>query len=332
MKENESVSAGAARSIPEALSDIVQNFENYLQEQGVEPVCTGIAGLDDALNGGLPIGITVLASQSGMGKSTLALQIASNVAGNEEDERAVLIFSMEMNKIHIVSKLLARDMFMREGNAAPQSKDIISGRAYLVEENKRRIDEAKQSSRIRAAAGHIHVITPDAKGMTISRVVQIIDEYRRHHKNDKSPLIIIDYLQILTPEPGDKTDKQHADNIMNRLRYVTLNKEQDGRVIYGCPVLLISSLNRSNYDKDKIDLAALKDSGNIEYSADVVISLEGESQGKAKKTADIIADPIRKLQLRILKQRYGAAGVKIPIRFYAEHDAFAEDEAKKNGC
>ena len=128
--------------------------------------------------------------------------------------------------------------------------------------------------------------------------------------------MIVDYLQILKPEDVKASDKQNTDRAVLTLRLIARD--------FKTPVFAISSLNRQNYDS-KMNMAAFKESGAIEYSADVLFGLQFEGQAANGFDVDAAkAKNPRELELLILKSRNSKTGGKIPFRFYPEFNYITE--------
>ena len=90
---------------------------------------------------------------------------------------------------------------------------------------------------------------------------------------------------------------------------------------------MISSFNRENYDNE-VSLKSYKDSGNIEYSSDTLIGLQLQGVGTPDFDAnEAKAASVRRVELVVLKQRYGRSGYKIGFDFYTRHNYFEEQEA-----
>lgn len=95
-------------------------------------------------------------------------------------------------------------------------------------------------------------------------------------------------------------------------------------------ILLISALNRFSYNRE-ISLESFKESGSIEYSADVILGMQYQgmerTRGKnAFSLEEAKARNPRKLELTLLKMRYGQDGVRIPLEFYSGSSYFREPE------
>ena len=128
--------------------------------------------------------------------------------------------------------------------------------------------------------------------------------------------VLIDYLQIIAPVDVHFTDKQNLDRIVCSLK--KLSREQE------LTILAISSFNRENYNME-VSMSAFKESGGIDYSADVLIGLQAKGAGKPGFNIDEAkrADP-REIELRILKNRSAAIPQPIPYRYYPACSCFEE--------
>ena len=146
---------------------------------------------------------------------------------------------------------------------------------------------------------------------------QIRETVRQHTLfTGKTPVVIIDYLQILAPAEPRATDKQNTDKAVMELKRISRD--------YKTPVIGISSFNRANY-REAVTMEAFKESGAIEYSSDVLIGLQLKGAGKkdfdaneAKKKSP------REIELIILKNRNGSTGNRIEFSYYPLFNYFKE--------
>ena len=135
---------------------------------------------------------------------------------------------------------------------------------------------------------------------------------------DRSPVICVDYLQII-PSKGSKASsaKEKVDDIMLKLK--------DFQRETSATLLVISSFNRENYYQ-KVGFSSFKESGAIEYSADVIWGLENygvDAEGKLDKDEVIKMgrEKVRKIKFSCLKNRNGGA-YECYFRYYAAYDYF----------
>ena len=127
----------------------------------------------------------------------------------------------------------------------------------------------------------------------------------------------MDYLQIIAPHSDRATDKQRVDHAVLELKRISRD--------YRLPIIAISSFNREGY-KESVSFENLKESGAIEYSADIVIGLQLEGAGKKdfNPTEAKKKDP-RKVEAVILKNREGRVGDKILFSYYPMFNYFHEE-------
>ena len=209
---------------------------------------TGFANLDKEA-GGLYPGLYVLAAISSLGKTSFALQIADQIAAAGTD---VIFFSLEQSRLELVSKSLARLTYQADPAHAVTALKIRQG--YIFDEALDAIADYKRDigERLSIVEGNF------------SCNVSFIREYTRQYmqRTGTKPVIFIDYLQILQGE-GEKrqSSKELIDTTITELKRIS--RELD------ITVIVISSLNRANY-LTPVDFESLKESGSIEYSADVM--------------------------------------------------------------
>ena len=147
---------------------------------------------------------------------------------------------------------------------------------------------------------------------------------------DDRPVVFVDYLQILrSGDPRtDADDKRRTDEAMRQLKQLS--------AAHGLVVVVVSSLNRSNY-VDSMSFEAFKESGGIEYTADVILGLQlrcltepgyraADTSGKRELVeAEKQATP-RRLRLLCLKNRSGLTGWNIDLDYFPRCDLFRESD------
>ena len=277
----------------------------------------------DARARGLYAGLYVVAAISSLGKTTLCHQIADQLAEAGED---VLFFSLEQSRFELVSKSLARRTAQKDITTAVNSLSIRRG--YLPEQVLTAADEYKK-----AIADRLSIIEGN-----FSCNISVIGEYIRRYiqKTGKKPVVFVDYLQILQPEQDERgrtqTTKETVDSTVTELK--RLSREQ------GLTIFVISSVNRANY-LTPIDFESLKESGGIEYTADVIWGLQlqcmndavFDTKEKVKEKRRIIkeakAATPRKIELVCLKNRYGVSNYSCYFDYTPEFDLFTEGEKQE---
>lgn len=298
-------------------SEFIEAFTATIAERASTPcISTGFPKLDAILDGGIYEGLYVLGAISSAGKTTLVMQIADQIAMQGQD---VLIFSLEMSRFELVAKSLSRLTFTEvraHGKSIDLAKDVhgITNAARL----KNYTDEEKDvlyrvENRYKEYADHIFI----REGLGDISVENVRDQIREHcEKTGHRPVVLIDYLQILTPLNERLTDKQNMDRTVLELKRISRDEK--------IPILAVSSFNRESYN-NPVTMTAFKESGAIEYSSDVLIALQFEGVGRngfdvnaAKRQSP------RRVEAVVLKNRNYQTGIAVTFSYYAKYNCFEE--------
>lgn len=288
----------------------LQDFINGIAENADTPAqTTGYPKLDSALDGGLYEGLYILGAITSLGKTTLALQIADQIAQSGRD---VLIFSLEMARSELMSKSISRLTLLDvladpngEMKHAKTSRGITAGQRYATYCTKEIELINRAITAYEAYASHIY-IHEGVGDIGVDSIRETIEKHKRITGN--LPCVIVDYLQILAPNDIRATDKQNTDKAVLELKRISRD--------FKIPVIGISSFNRASY-KEEVTLEAFKESGSIEYGSDVLIGLQlfGAGQKNFDVNEEKKKNP-REVELVILKNRNGQTGTKIEYRYY----------------
>jgi len=303
----------------------MQTFRNDIAESANAPVIsTGFTCIDKLLDGGLYPGLYFIGAISSLGKTTFALQITDQIAQKGQD---CLIFSLEMAKEELIAKSISRITYRKavKTSDAKTTRGILDGTRYkdYTAEVKELIADAEAF--YTNYASHVFIREAPIGGMSVK---EIREEVARHVRiTGNRPVILIDYLQILAPYNPKYTDKQNIDTAVNELKMLSRD--------YKTPVIGISSFNRDNYNQ-AANMAAYKESGAIEYSADTLIALQytglddakGEERDKIIKRAEEAGREgnAQSIQVKVLKQRNGTKG-STNLSFYPMFNYFSEAPA-----
>ena len=282
-------------------------------------ISTGFFNLDSILDGGLYEGLYILGAISSLGKTTLALQLADNLAKAGQD---VLIFSLEMARSELIAKSISRLTYLAadEKRDAKTTRGITVGARYAgySKTEKALINKAIGSYKEYAQHIYIHEGVGDIGVEKVREVVQ-------QHINitGSKPVVIIDYLQILAPYDMRSTDKQNTDKAVLELKRLS----RDNKLT----VLGISSFNRDSYkagggiNQGKVSMTDYKESGALEYSADVLMGLEFASAGTKEydERTEKKKDP-RQIRLVVLKNRNGKAWESCSFDYFPLFNYYSE--------
>ena len=295
----------------------LQAFVNGITESVNTPyIPTGFSTLDEMLDGGLYEGLYIVGAISSLGKTTLVTQIADQIAQAGND---VLIFSLEMARTEIMAKSISRHtaqhIIENGGNMqdAKTTRGITTGKRYINYNDTEKAIIAEAINKYGSYAEHIYI----SEGVGDIGVSQIRETIEKHISfTGKTPVVVIDYLQILAPHSERMSDKQNTDKAVMELKRIS----RDFKV----SIIGISSFNRSSY-KEAVTMEAFKESGAIEYSSDVLIGLQLEGAGlKDFDVNKAKASNPRNIELVILKNRNGATGKTVSLKYYPMFNLFRE--------
>ena len=245
-------------SLADALHGALQEAEIAYKADGkLSGLTTGLDDLDKSISGLHHSDLIIIAGRPGMGKTTLAMNIAFNAANaiyngraNEQYKGAVVFFSLEMSNQQLAARVLSSQSkipasHMRDGN--------------LTDEDFMKMSEYSN------ALSKIPLVIDDTADMSVPMIKTRARRIAR--KYGGIALIVIDYLQLMKL-PGGK----NSDNRVQELSTITrglkiLAKELD------VPVITLSQLSRSVEQRDdkRPILSDLRDSGSIEQDADIVM-------------------------------------------------------------
>lgn len=310
----------SAKAVNEALrADIKDNTQE-------PPTPTGFKVLDNVFDGGLYSGLYVIGAMSSLGKTTFVQQVTDQVAQQGKD---VLFFSLEMGEKELVSKSISRETYIHtkkfkldESNAKTARGISDSSRYYKDDERGIRGYNQQETDTIKAAferhdeyAGHLYII--EGVGDVTAQVIR--DTVKMHEKaTGNTPMVVVDYLQLIAPSDTRATDKQNTDRAVLELKKMTRD--------HNTAVFAISSLNRDSYDAPTT-MSSFKESGAIEYSSDVLIALDLKEMIIDKKSCDVNYEKKktpREVTLTVLKNRSGETGHRVDYSFHPAYNLFEE--------
>lgn len=277
---------------------------------------TGFENIDEAQIF-LP-GLYVLGGLPGSGKTTFAWQLLNQLADRGE---FCIYCSYEMSHFELLSKSMARELYKRN---ASESERLNLSSANIRRGALRGSDELMSQAAI-FAKSNVNLKVAELSNMTAAELTEELRAILRGNLN--SPVVCIDYLQIMPSSRSNKSAsaKEKVDDVMLRLK--DFQRETNSTVI------VISSFNRDNYFKEA-SFSSFKESGAIEYSADVIWGLENhgvDAEGNLNRDEMIkmSREKVREIKLSCLKNRNGGA-YECEFRYYATHDYFEPLKEEKS--
>ena len=241
--------------------------ENTLQKPDYT-LYTGITDLDKMICGLHKQELTIIGARPGVGKTTLALQIAEHIA---ERGTETAIISLEMSDTQVIQKLISRRARIN---------------SYKMRMGTLETKELEQIGVVSAEIAElpIHLITK-------ARTIQHIENIARKLKNKNNlGLMVIDYIQLIKNKGKFNSREQEVADITRTLKLLSLE--------LNIPIVGLCQLNR-NAARQEPTLADLRESGAIEQDADNILFLYQEAE-----STETVVD----ITLKLAKQRAGETG------------------------
>jgi len=263
------------RHIRDVLRNVYRDLETLSENKGaVSGAKTGFSGLDHMLVQMGKGDLVILGARPGMGKTSFALNIATNVA--KQAKKSVAIFSLEMSAEQLVTRLLS-------GEALVDNMKLRSGELSD--------DEWQRLAHASSQLSETRILIDDTSDITVSGM-----KSKLRRVKDRG-LVVVDYLGLMQSELKRDNRVQEVTEISRNLKLMA--KELN------VPVICCAQLNRGAESRqgNRPMLSDLRDSGAIEQDADIVLFLyRDEYYNKDKDAPQSVAEVI------ISKNRHGSTG------------------------
>ncbi len=261
----------------------------------ISGISTGLRDLDRFISGLNKSDLMILAARPGMGKTSLALNIALNVA-KKYPKRTVAFFSLEMSKQQLVTRLIATESFV-------DNKKLTTGKLS--------VDEWGKIGLASSALSQTDLRVDDNPSITVAEM------NAKCRRIDDLALVVIDYLQLMTGSGnksyGGENRQQVVSDISRSLKIMA--KELN------VPILCLSQLSRSNESRqDKRPmLSDLRESGAIEQDADEILFIYRDDYYNKDTENQNVAECI------VAKNRHGETGT-VELQWLPQFTTFADKE------
>lgn len=300
---------------------------------GLAGVTTGFVDLDKLLGGLHPSDLIILAGRPSMGKTALATNIAYNAAysylqSNGEEGAVVGFFSLEMSSEQLASRIISEQTNI--------SSDLMRKGELSNEEFGRLVVASQELHRI-------PLFIDDTPALSVSALRTRARRLKRQHNLG---MIVIDYLQLVNPSHGSRSDGrvQEVSEITRGLK--TLAKELD------VPVVALSQLSRQVEQRDdkRPQLSDLRESGSIEQDSDVVMFIFREEyylergaptqsqhendehyMKKVERWEQRLIETRNLAEINVAKQRHGPIGTR-KLYFDGTFTRFADWDHDHSGA
>ena len=280
--------SGVLNSVFERLRELSKNTS------GIPGIETGFKDLDRKMGGLNKTDLIILAARPGMGKTSIALNIALGAA--KKSKKCVAIFSLEMSKLQLAMRLLSTESFV-------ESNKLSTGR--LSNDDWSKIGLAASS------LSQTDIRLNDNASITVAEINAIC------RRVDNLGLVIIDYLQLMQSAGSGRVSDNRVTVVSEISRALKIMaKELD------VPVICLSQLSRtveSRKDDKRPILSDLRESGSIEQDADEVIFLYRDDYYNDASEEPGVAEII------LAKNRHGET-TTVKVQWLAQYTTFADRE------
>ena len=285
--------------ISTVLPDVLDHLNEMSEREGtkIAGLSTGLSAVDAKISGLNKSDLVLLAARPGMGKTSMALNVALNVA--KETRQTVAIFSLEMSKEQLATRLLSSE-------ALVENTRLING-------------DLRETDWVKIADAASALSRTDIR-IDDNPLLTVADMNAKCRRLDNLGLVVIDYLQLMTSAGGKQAhsgeSRQQAVSDISRMLKI-MAKELN------VPVICLSQLSRANEKRDdkRPMLSDLRESGAIEQDADIVMFLFREDYYSPDSEKRNIAECI------VAKNRHGETG-KVELRWMPEYTTFGTLETR----
>ncbi len=285
------------QSVSQILVGVYEQLAEAAQSDSRIPgLTTGLVDLDNFILGLNKSDLIIIASRPGMGKTSIALNIATSVA--KTSGKAVAIFSLEMSREQLCLRLLSGESFV-------DNKKLQTGRLTESEWDK-----------IAAAAAMLSGY--DIK-IDDNPSLSVADMNAQCRRVKNLGLVIIDYLQLMTSAQGSTRAGDNRQQIVSDISRMMKIMAKELNV----PVICLAQLSRANEARQnkRPMLSDLRESGAIEQDADIVLGLYREDYYDKETDKANLAECI------VLKNRRGETGT-IELQWLPEYTTYSSVERR----
>ena len=274
----------------QVLPDVLDRLGEMSEHENHLPgLSTGLSAIDQKITGLNKSDLILLAARPGMGKTSLALNVALNVA---REGKTVAVFSLEMSREQLATRLLSSEALvennrLRTGLLRETDWEKIAGAATVLNRLDIRIDD--------------------------NPLLSVADMNAKCRRLEGLALVVVDYLQLMTSAGGGRGGENRQQVVSDMSRMLKIMAKE-----LNVPVICLSQLSRANEKRDdkRPMLSDLRESGAIEQDADIVLFLYRDDYYNEDSDKHNIAECI------VAKNRHGETG-KVELRWMPEYTQFS---------
>lgn len=288
---------------------MVDSFLQAVQTRKYEPMPTGIADIDSALDGGfMRQWLVLLGAAPGAGKTALAQWVFEGMA-----KRGIscVYLNLEMSRDQILARSISRIAASQGNKIRP---NIIMQGYRWTDEQQSAIRDAAEEYKAEIASRMIY--NPDGVTPNLDSILAYIEAEAQRAERAALPVpcVVLDYLQIVNGEP-----REDAASVIKR----AVCALKGYAVRHNTLVFVIIAHNRASNATGAVSMESGRDTSALEYSADLQLALTftkclKRNGVKGKSPDELTAEEKREITLRVVKGRFGGQGREVDLRFDGE--------------
>ena len=289
-------SGDSLQHIGKVLVSVYDRLEELAQSDSTIPgLSTGLHDLDRKISGLNKSDLLLIAGRPGMGKTSLGLNIALNVA--KKYPKTVAFFSLEMSREQLALRLLSNESFL-------DNQKLVTGQ--LTDEDWAKLSIAS------SALSQTDIRVDDNPSITVAEM------NAKCRRLDNLGLVLIDYLQLMTAAAPGKTGENRVNVVSEISRALKIMAKE-----LNVPVICLSQLSRANESRTnkRPMLSDLRESGAIEQDADSVMFIYRDDYYNENSEEKNIAECI------VAKNRHGETGT-VKLQWLPQFTTFSDLEWK----
>lgn len=296
----------------------IHDIQAFASHQTISSGFTNI----DKKHGSLYPGLYTLGAVPALGKTTFAFQIADYLAASGHH---VLYFALEQNKDELFAKSISRGLYLERLKTNDPSIPIYSSQDIRCGKGLGNSHVEAVIKQHASAIGNRLCIVNSLFRLTAEQIIELIKLYQV--QTQCNPIVMIDYLQMIEPSMDGRRKMETREAIDHAVKVLKLYQKFNQLTM-----IVISALNRQYYLLP-ISYEAFKESGGIEYTADVVWGIQPHilsseifnKDGKVKEKHEMLhtaqKEVPRKIDLICVKTRFGSL-YDCRFNYYSGSDYF----------
>jgi replicative DNA helicase len=331
--EGWTLDTGSGSMSPRTAIDVLNDIRTKVatgELADYEPVPLGMAPLDRMLGGGLRPGeLMLIGGAQGTGKTTLALQMARNIAAS--GQAYVLYVNFEHDDADMLNRLIAMESVLphlpntKASTGAVKITDVRAEvlRSWARSGENEQVDLAA-SPKLRSAieriaryGNNLYLLRGSQTASTVENLRELIDMHRRK-SGERRMVLIVDYLQKVPQIPEPPSESEKVTYVVNGLKDIALTEH--------VPTIAIVAADKEGLKAARLRNHHLRGSSAINYEADVILILNEKYQIVAK--VNIEFNPYQAQRFRdwivasIEKNRSGADNIDIELHKHFDFSCF----------